>query len=59
MNNKKYTSLEVAKRLYNLDYFGFKEVGESVESIAKKIEEDPNHIILFLVDQVDELTSET
>lgn len=46
---------ETAARVYNLDLYEAQDNGETVESIACMIENDPAIIIDYLLDIIDEL----
>ena len=46
---------DTANRVYNLDLYEAKDNGETVESIAGMIENDPAIIIDYLLDIIDDL----
>jgi hypothetical protein len=45
----------MAERVYNLDVYEAMDNGETIESIAETIENDPKIIIDYLLDIIDEL----
>ena len=53
---EKRANKETAQRLYNFDVFGMRDAGETPESIAKTIKQDPTSIINYLLDMVEDMS---
>ena len=46
----------MAEAIINIDFYGARDAGETAESIAEKIKTEPETIIHFLLDHIDNLT---
>ena len=46
--------LDLAQRIINVDFYGARDAGETVETVAAMIEEKPADVIGFLLDVIEE-----
>lgn len=46
---------ETANRIINVDFFGARDAGATVESIAQDIEKEPIKVINYLLDELENI----
>lgn len=47
--------LDIANRIYDLDPYGMRDADATPETIAQDIKNDPEAVITYLLDMIDEL----
>ena len=47
--------MTLAERIINLDFYGARDAGETPETIEKTIEKNPEIVIEWLLDYIDEM----
>ena len=55
MENKKL--VELAQRIIDIDFYGARDADETPQTIADKITSEPETIILYLLDTIDNLNA--